>query len=81
MALYLSGLLLMTASIELTLALLLAARGAVPSPSSAFWLLYLTVDIALIAGAGLLIARGLLRLRTGSVTLPSEAVAWDPPPG
>jgi hypothetical protein len=63
MALYLLGLLLITAGIELTLALVLASQGRVASPSSIFWAIYLIVDIAMFSGGGLLIPRGLSRLR------------------
>lgn len=72
MAIYLSGLLLITAGIELTLALFLATQGKVATPSGSFWTLYLIVDIGMFCGGGTLIARGLSRLRSGDRA---------PPPG
>lgn len=74
MAVYLSGLLLITAAIELTLALFLATQGKVPSPSSDFWVVYLVVDVVLFAGGGVLVPRGLTQLRAG----PTES-AGEPP--
>lgn len=66
MAVYLVGLLLITAAIELTLALFLATQGKVPSPTSDFWVVYLVADVALFAGGGLLVPRGLAQLRSGA---------------
>lgn len=80
MAVYLVGLLLLTAGIELTLALLLASQGKVPSPSSEFWVVYLGVNIAFYTGGGVLVPRGLGALRGSEVVL-KETVSENPPPG
>ena len=64
MAIYLSGLLCITSAIELTLALFLATQGKVPAPSSGFWVIYRVADIAMFSGGGILIPRGLSRLRS-----------------
>ena len=59
MVAYIAGLVLVTSAIELTLALLLAGRGPVPTPSSDFLLVYLLVDIGLFAGGSMVVVRGL----------------------
>jgi len=79
MALYVSGLLLLTAAIELTLALFLASQGKVPGPSSSFYAIYLAVDLGLYAGAGLLMALGLSRLRSGTSASGGSPRPAEPP--
>jgi hypothetical protein len=59
MAVYVAGLVSITAAVELTLALLVASRGSVPAASSLFWPVYLAVLIALVVAGAILIARGL----------------------
>jgi hypothetical protein len=59
MAIYITGLVLITGAVELLLALLVASRTSVPSASSLFWPAYLTVLIALVVAGAILIARGL----------------------
>jgi hypothetical protein len=81
MAVYIVGLLLITAAIELTLALVLASQGKVPSPSSDFWLLYLTVDIAFVAVGGFLVPRGLSALRSTAPGSPTDPTSGGPPTG
>lgn len=81
MAVYLAGLVMLTGAIELTLALLLASQGKVPTPSSAFWTVYLGVDIALLAIGGILVARGLGTLRSGVRAGPDDPGPPDRPAG
>jgi hypothetical protein len=59
MAIYITGLVLITGAVELLLALLVASRTSVPSASSLFWPAYLAVLIALVVAGAILIARGL----------------------
>jgi len=66
MVAYIAGLVLVTAAIELTLALVLPSRGAVPAPSSSFLLVYLVVDIGLFSAGGLVVAMGLQRIRSAA---------------
>ncbi len=78
MAIYLSGLLLITTGIELTLALFLATQGKVATPSASFWMIYLLVDIGMFCGGGVLVARGLGRLRSGEGAPPPGPVSGTP---
>jgi|GEM_PF-2937331 len=80
MAVYLVGLLQVTAAIELTLALLLASQGKVPAPSSDFWPVYLFVDIALVAAGGILIARGLETMHSPTPEASPDPAEDNPPP-
>jgi hypothetical protein len=64
MVVYITGLVLVTSAIELTLALVLASRGAVPAPSSGFFLVYLLVDIGLFSAGSLVVTKGLQTLRS-----------------
>lgn len=80
MVVYITGLVLVTAAIELTIALVLASRGALPSPSSAFLLVYLLVDIGLFATGGFLVARGLRSLRSERPSARSDATTPNQPP-
>jgi len=79
MVVYLTGLVMVTAGIELTLALVLASQGKVPSPASEFWPVYLVVNIGLFAAGGLLVPRGLLELRTEERARRDAPVPKDPP--
>jgi hypothetical protein len=81
MAVYLAGLLLLAAAIELTLALFLASEGKVPSPSSDYWTVYLVVDIALFTSGGVLVPRGLETLRSQGIEPPEDLTSQSPPPG
>ena len=74
MAVYVSGLVLVTAAVELLIAVVIAARATgVPSASSEFWPIYFGVIIVLVAAGGLLIPRGLRELRTDSTAEPARA--------
>jgi hypothetical protein len=63
MALYVTGLILITGAVELVLALLVASRSSVPAASSLFWPLYIGVLIGLVVAGAILIVRGLYALR------------------
>ena len=63
MAVYVAGLVLITGAVELVLALFVAARTSMPSPSSLFWPAYLGALIALVSGGGVLILTGLREIR------------------
>jgi len=76
MILYIIGLVLVTSAVELTIALVLAGRGAVPAPSSGFLLVYLVVDIGLFAAGSLVVATGLRTLRSAA---PSAEAPPDRP--
>jgi len=80
MAVYLVGLILITAAIELTLALLLATQGKVPSPSSDFWVVYLLADVVLFSGGGVLVPRGLSQLRSAASISAGESSLPESPP-
>lgn len=74
MAVYVTGLVLATGGVELTLAFLIRVGGALPSPTSLFWVAYLAAIVALFgAGAGL-IRQGLGRLRSSRIPALPE---WD----
>ncbi len=79
MAIYISGMMLVTAAIELTLALFLAVQGKLPAPSTTFLGFYAVVDIALFTSGGWLVTRGFSRLRAGKLSIPAEASASEPP--
>jgi hypothetical protein len=79
MAVYVVGLLLLTGAIELTLALFLAVQGKVPAPSSDFWVVYLFIDIGLIAAGGILVQRGLASLRAPARPAPDAPDSANPP--
>lgn len=72
MAVYLSGLVLVTGAIELTLALFLASQGKFAAPSSTFWVVYFAADVAMFAFGGVLVPLGLMQLRTSSDGSPAE---------
>jgi hypothetical protein len=76
MVAYIAGLVLVTSAIELTLALLLAGRGNVPTPSSDFLLVYLLIDIGLFAGGSTVVVRGLRTIQAGR----SETLGTDTSP-
>ena len=75
MAVYVTGLVLLTAAVELVIAFFIAVRSAsVPSSASSFWSAYFGVIIALVVAAGVLVPRGLRALRA-----PIPASVADPP--
>jgi hypothetical protein len=63
MAIYITGLVMITAAVELILALVVASRSSVPAASSLFWPVYFSVLIALVVAGAVLIVRGLGALR------------------
>jgi hypothetical protein len=77
---YIIGLVLVISALELTIALALASRGALPSPSSSFLLLYALVDIGLFATGGYVVFRGLQSLRSERPAARAEATTPDQPP-
>jgi hypothetical protein len=77
---YIVGLVLVISALELTIALALASRGALPSPSSSFLLVYALVDIGLFAAGGYVVIRGLQALRGERATARTEATTPDQPP-
>jgi hypothetical protein len=79
MVVYISGLVLLTAAIELTLALVLASRGALPAPSSSFLLAYLLVDIGLFVAGGIVVTQGLRTVRSERRRDRVEEANPDPP--
>ncbi len=64
MLLYVVGLVLVTAAVELVIAFLFSTHGAIPSQSSAFWIAYIGAVVVLLGAGGALIPRGLHRLRS-----------------
>jgi hypothetical protein len=63
MALYIAGLVLATAAVELLIAYVIATHVGLGSATSTFWLVYFLVVIGLAVAAGILIAKGLSELR------------------
>lgn len=67
MAVYVIGLVLVTAAIELVIAFFIAAHSThVPSSTSSFWWVYLGALVILVTSGGVLVARGLFELRGGA---------------
>jgi hypothetical protein len=81
MAIYLAGLLLATAGIELMLALFLAVQGRLPAPSTEFLGIYAVVDLILFGFGGILVWQGWFRLREGDRSPPPEVAVLQPPTG
>jgi hypothetical protein len=79
MVVYITGLVLVTSAIELTLALVLASWGALPSPSSSFLLIYLLIDVGLFVAGGFLVAGGLRTLQTKRPSARPESMPPDRP--
>lgn len=77
---YITGLVLVTSAVELSIALVLTRRGALPAPSSSFLLVYLLVDIGLFVVGGFLASRGLRAIRSERPPVPAEAPSEQPPP-
>ena len=73
MAIYVTGLVLLTGAVELVLAYFVASRTTVPPASSLFWPAYLGALIVLVVAGALLVARGLELLRRDRV--PTEPSA------
>lgn len=72
MAVYVTGLVLVTAGVELVIAFFIAARNAsVPPSSSNFWWIYFGVIVALVVAGAVLIPRGLRTLH--ALAPPTEA--------
>ncbi len=63
MAVYISGLVMITGAVELVLALFVADRASVPALPSLFWAAYLGTVVALVIVGALLVVRGLRALR------------------
>ena len=64
MAVYVTGLVLVTAGVELVIAYFIAGRnGSVPPSSSSFWWVYFGVIVVLVVAGAVLIPRGLRALR------------------
>ena len=64
MAVYVTGLVLLTAAVELVIAYFIAVRTtSVPASSSSFWSVYFGAVVALVVAAAVLIPRGLEALR------------------
>ncbi len=76
---YVAGMMLVTAAIELTLALFLAVQGKLPAPSTTFLGFYAVVDIALFTSGGWLVTRGFSRLRSGKPSVLAKASPSEPP--
>ena len=75
MAVYVTGLVLLTAAVELVIAFFIAVRStAVPSAASSFWSVYFGVIVALVVAAAVLVPRGLRTLRA-----PAPTPEGDPP--
>ena len=65
MAVYVTGLVLVTAAVELVIAFFIAVRSTtVPSSSSGFWSVYFGAIVALVVAGAVLIPRGLHGLRS-----------------
>lgn len=65
MAVYVTGLVLLTAAVELVIAFFIAVRSvSVPSSSSDFWSAYFGVIVVLVIAAGVMVPRGLRTLRS-----------------
>lgn len=65
MAVYVTGLVLVTAAIELVIAFFIAVRSTtVPASSSGFWSVYFGAVVALVVAGAVLIPRGLHGLRS-----------------
>ena len=64
MAVYVTGLVLLTAAVELVIAYFIAVRTTtVPASSSSFWSVYFGAVVALVIAGAVLIPRGLQALR------------------
>lgn len=67
MAVYVTGLVLVTAAVELVIAFFIAVRStSVPASSSDFWTVYFGATVALVVAGGVLIPRGLSELRAAA---------------
>jgi hypothetical protein len=80
MVVYIIGLVLVISAIELTIALALASRGALPAPSATFLLVYALIDLGLFAAGGFLVTRGLQTLRSERTAVGADATTLDQPP-
>ena len=67
MAVYVTGLVLVTAAVELVIAFFIAVRSTdVPASSSDFWSFYFGATVALVIAGAVLIPRGLSELRAAA---------------